>query len=621
MADTSSAEAQGLHDLCLSAFTAEYKHDHQSAASLHGSSVEHLTQALQRTGRFEHNKKRVLRRKIKIHEGRLRNLNIQHAAPFVLVVPQNRQDMIEEQLQRGAAKIGLEDMALGKLNRDRVQDPKAKIEPFFQYLVRPPLPFYTPTVDLAVPNLRFDITGDAENSPFKISHWCSTKVKLTGSEENLYICDGLKRRKRQIPGVTISRVSEYPQPYITTRVGPARWNFSGRTLEHTTSYGNVIKEKSDRSTEWAPRRFTFGGRRFVWKPDPATGHDAEYLVEVRSERPKAGSRTGKIEDEVFETKLAWTNGYRFFKGTQVEVVGGLDPFFREFLFASQSSTDIGNENISSKNTNRYLKASGDVQIDIGIRDSHHFKVKADRQLFSLSATAQNMLWLVLFAIPGVRGQCSQECGPISSLLSSCSLPGLDTDWHEFQHLPIERNLSGLEYAPFGNGPETARIATYDEARCFCTKATNSLSDCEVCARSACSGSCYSGPESETPTANQNKVAGYYHRDCKAFGYFANSTLSSPSTTLSSMPPTTEAPDYNSDCEICGVIHGQITECGLVDLDTTPPPTQTSVLAEGYDYHGSVLLNRTAAECFYDVSPSETTTYGKSSICIGPNAMI
>lgn len=208
-----------------------------------------------------------------------------------------------------------------------------------------------------------------------------------------------------------------------------------------------------------------------------------------------------------------------------------------------------------------------------------------------------MLWLILFAIPGVRGQCSQECGPISSLLSSCSLPDLDTDWHEFQHLPIERNLSGLEYAPFGNGPETARIATYDEARCFCTKATNSLSDCEVCARSACSGSCYSGPESETPTANQNKVAEYYHRDCKAFGYFANSTLSSPSTTLSSMPPSTEAPNYNDDCEICGVIHGQITECGLVDLDTSPPATQTSVLAEGYDYHGSVLLNRTAAECF------------------------
>ncbi|KAJ5466509.1 hypothetical protein N7530_010296 [Penicillium desertorum] len=199
-----------------------------------------------------------------------------------------------------------------------------------------------------------------------------------------------------------------------------------------------------------------------------------------------------------------------------------------------------------------------------------------------------MLWLVLFSIPVVRGQCSQECGPISSLLSSCSLPDLDTDWHEFQHLPVERNLSGREYAPFGNGPSTARIATYDEARCFCTEAINSLSDCEVCARSACVDSCYSGPGAETPIANQNKVAGYYHEDCKAFGYFANSTLSSPSTTLSSMPPATEAPDYNSDCEICGVIHGQITECRLVDLDISPPPTQTSVLAEGYDYYGNLV---------------------------------
>ena len=107
MADTNITEAQGLHDLCLSAFTAEYKNDHVSAASLHKSSIEHLAQALKKTGLLEHNQKRALRRKIKIHEGRLRNRNVQHAAPFVLVIPQNRQDIIEEQFQQGTAKIGL----------------------------------------------------------------------------------------------------------------------------------------------------------------------------------------------------------------------------------------------------------------------------------------------------------------------------------------------------------------------------------------------------------------------------------------------------------------------------------------------------------------------------------
>ncbi|KAL2866049.1 uncharacterized protein BJX67DRAFT_382151 [Aspergillus lucknowensis] len=208
-----------------------------------------------------------------------------------------------------------------------------------------------------------------------------------------------------------------------------------------------------------------------------------------------------------------------------------------------------------------------------------------------------LLLASLCTISLARAQCSKECGPISSLLSSCSLPDLDADWHSFEHLPIERNLSGLEYASFGNGPETAQIATYEEARCFCPDAINALSDCEVCARSACDISCLTDPEDmESAIANQYEVAGYYHDDCMAFGYYANSTLSSPSTTLSSMPATTTAPEYNSECEICGVLHGQLAECDLVDLDISPKPPRTSVPAEGYDYYGSVLLNRTAAEC-------------------------
>lgn len=226
-------------------------------------------------------------------------------------------------------------MVLGKHKRECAQNPKATIEPFFQYLLQPQVSFYTPTVDFSVPTLKFDITGDAENTPFVPSHWCSTKVKVFGSDENLYICEGLKYKKRQMPVVSISRASDYPSPFVTTRVGPAYWNLSGRNMQHTTSYGSVIPENSDRNKEWAPRRFTFGGRRFVWKPYPEVGRDAEYLCEVRSERPKPGSKTGKIEDEVFDAKLAWTSDHRFFKATQLEIVGGLDPFFREFIFASQ----------------------------------------------------------------------------------------------------------------------------------------------------------------------------------------------------------------------------------------------------------------------------------------------
>lgn len=107
MADASMGEEQALHNLCVSAFTAEYQRDYQNATSLHQSSVSQLSQALQKAGMLDHNKKRVLRRKIKIHQGRLQNLSQQQARPFLLVVPQSRKDMVEEQLRRGVVTIGL----------------------------------------------------------------------------------------------------------------------------------------------------------------------------------------------------------------------------------------------------------------------------------------------------------------------------------------------------------------------------------------------------------------------------------------------------------------------------------------------------------------------------------
>lgn len=87
-------------------------------------------------------------------------------------------------------------MVLGKHKRERAQNLEAIIKPFFQYLLQPQVSFYTPTVDFSVPALKFDITGDAENTPFVPSHWCSTKVKVFGSDENLYICESLKYKRR-----------------------------------------------------------------------------------------------------------------------------------------------------------------------------------------------------------------------------------------------------------------------------------------------------------------------------------------------------------------------------------------------------------------------------------------
>ncbi|KAL2866048.1 uncharacterized protein BJX67DRAFT_382150 [Aspergillus lucknowensis] len=146
MANANVGEEQALHNLCVSAFTAEYQRDYQNAASLHKSSVAQLSQALQKAGMLDHNKKSILRRKIKIHGGQLQNLNQQQPDLFLLVVPQSRKGMVEEQLSRGVATIGLEDMVLGKHRSDRAQNPHATIKPVFQYLLQQQVSPYTPTV-------------------------------------------------------------------------------------------------------------------------------------------------------------------------------------------------------------------------------------------------------------------------------------------------------------------------------------------------------------------------------------------------------------------------------------------------------------------------------------------
>ncbi|KAL6231288.1 hypothetical protein BDW75DRAFT_244052 [Aspergillus navahoensis] len=82
------------------------------------------------------------------------------------------------------------------------------------------------------------------NPPFRISHWCSTKVKLTGERGGFFTFAMDASEESDRSQALQSRASlEYPQPYISTRVGPARFNVGGRTLGHTTSYGSVIKEK------------------------------------------------------------------------------------------------------------------------------------------------------------------------------------------------------------------------------------------------------------------------------------------------------------------------------------------------------------------------------------------
>ncbi|PVF94308.1 hypothetical protein CPB86DRAFT_50687 [Serendipita vermifera] len=82
---------------------------------------------------------------------------------------------------------------------------------------------------------------------------------------------------------------------------------------------------------WFPMRFTWGGKRFVWKEHKDVIPE-QRLYEVKKEWPDPKSKTGKIVDETYERPLVIVKmGYII--GT-FTVVGGLDQTFREYLIAT-----------------------------------------------------------------------------------------------------------------------------------------------------------------------------------------------------------------------------------------------------------------------------------------------
>ncbi|TFK62402.1 hypothetical protein BDN72DRAFT_392308 [Pluteus cervinus] len=109
--------------------------------------------------------------------------------------------------------------------------------------------------------------------------------------------------------------------------------------------GTTVHTSPDRSKGWSPRRFTFGDRRFVWRHN-GTEKDSgmlssffkmDELYEVIREWPVPVSLTGKVGDEVFDRPLAWGERTMLKYGGHVctvQLAGGLDQLFREFILAN-----------------------------------------------------------------------------------------------------------------------------------------------------------------------------------------------------------------------------------------------------------------------------------------------
>ncbi|PVF92819.1 hypothetical protein CPB86DRAFT_790768, partial [Serendipita vermifera] len=203
--------------------------------------------------------------------------------------------------------------------------------------------FLTPLLATSLPDTTYHIYS--ETITRDKGGWAYFHAKDENKNTH-YTLAGYKLHGYQLPRVIFSRASEYAKDIaiidiaaidtrehlkstakIVGRTMTILWGATGKTTQ-------VIPDRQDTVNGWVPRRFIWGGKRFVWK-EPKDAPFEERLYEVKKEWPDPKSRTGKIADETHERPLVIVKKNVF--GSKIgtfTVVGGLDQTFREYLIAT-----------------------------------------------------------------------------------------------------------------------------------------------------------------------------------------------------------------------------------------------------------------------------------------------
>jgi hypothetical protein len=165
------------------------------------------------------------------------------------------------------------------------------------------------------------------------------------------------RGDTQVNAAEFFRVAEFPNPCISimfSGIDKKRIStdsskdaaYKSRCIHLRGPFSQPIKEYPDRQQKipWSPRRFTYGGRRFVWKAGDVNDDTMpETLYEYRKDWAKPGSRTGKrCDDAKAMTKLVWGEKKKQGKldSYTIHFRGGMDQVFRELLLASQMARHV-----------------------------------------------------------------------------------------------------------------------------------------------------------------------------------------------------------------------------------------------------------------------------------------
>lgn len=220
--------------------------------------------------------------------------------------------------------------------------------PLYEELPSPDIPYYT-MLDPSQPPITYHLHRTREWTTSGCRKYIYTAREYS-DKYSLYMLEASHRGDNQVTAADFYRVAEYPQRCISVLLSSidkrdAKSAYKSRCIHLQGPFSTPIKEYPDRQQKipWSPRRFTYGGRRFVWKPgDPHDDVMPETLYEFQRDWAKAGSRSGKRNDDARPTKLVWGEKKRKGKveSYTIHFAGGVDQVFRELLLASQMARQV-----------------------------------------------------------------------------------------------------------------------------------------------------------------------------------------------------------------------------------------------------------------------------------------
>ena len=220
--------------------------------------------------------------------------------------------------------------------------------PMYEELPSPDIPYHT-MLDPDQSPITYHLHRTREWSTSEAHKYIYTAREGT-DRFSLYMLESSRRGDNQVTSAEFYRVAEFPISAITIMFSgidkrDSNAAYKSRCIHLKGPFATPVIEYPDRQQKipWSPRRFTYGGRRFVWKPgDPHDDVMPETLYEFKHDWAKPGSRTGKRMDNATPMKLVW--GEKKKKGKvesyTIHFAGGMDQVFRELLLASQMARQV-----------------------------------------------------------------------------------------------------------------------------------------------------------------------------------------------------------------------------------------------------------------------------------------